>query len=107
MNTICINGRLTNDPIFKELQDNNAVCTIFLANNVYFGSNEKTNFLKVTAWGAQARILAEHAKTGSELFVTGRLDQSTWVDQNGSTHYDVTIMVERFNFGSKPAAVPA
>ena len=105
MNTICINGRLTVDPILRELENDNAVCTLFIANNVYYGNSQKANFIKATAWGRQARILAEHARTGTELYITGRLDQSTWVDSNGSTIYDVGIVVEKFNFGSKPAAV--
>jgi len=103
MNTVCINGRLTAEPVFKELENNNALCTMFIANNMYFGEKKKTNFLKVTAWGSQARILADHARTGTELFITGRLEQSSYTGQNGSTVYDVGIVIERFNFGMKPA----
>ena len=105
MNTICINGRLTVDPILRELENDNAVCTLFIANNVYYGGSEKANFLKVTAWGTQARVLAEHARIGTELYITGRLEQSTYTDNNGNTVYDVGIVVEKFNFGARPAAV--
>lgn len=103
MNSICINGRLTQDRIFKELENDNAVCTLFIANNVYFGTSQKANFLKATAWGRLARILAEHARTGTELFITGRLEQSKYTNHNGSTIYDVSIVVENFNFGMRPA----
>lgn len=102
MNQVCINGRLTTNPVFRELENDNAVCTLFIANNVYFGKNQKANFLKVTAWGKQGRVLAEHARTGTELFITGRLEQSTYVDRHGSTIYDVGIVVERFEFGNNP-----
>ncbi len=102
MNTICINGRLTVDPILKNLENDNAVCTLFIANNVYFGESQKANFLKVTAWGKQGKILAEHARVGTELFITGRLEQHTYTDRNGSTVYDVGIVVEKFNFGMRP-----
>jgi single stranded DNA-binding protein len=105
MNTICINGRLTTDPIFRELENSNAVCTLFIANNVYFGASQKANFLKVTAWGEQGRIIAEHARIGTELYITGRLEQSTYTDRNGATVYDVGIVVEKFNFGMRPAAL--
>ena len=104
MNTICINGRLTTNPILRNLENDNAVCTIFIANNVYYGSSKKTSFLKVTAWGNQGRILAEHARTGTELFITGRLEQNSYTDSSGSTMYDVGIVVENFNFGPRPAA---
>ena len=33
----------------------------------------------------KARIIAEHAKTGSELFITGRLDRYTYEAENKKT----------------------
>ncbi len=104
MNTVCINGRLTADPILKNLENDNAVCTLFIANNVYFGESQKANFLKVTAWGKQGKIIAEHARKGTELYITGRLEQNTYTDKNGETVNNVGIVVENFNFGLRPAA---
>jgi len=107
MNSICINGRLTKEPIFRNLENDNAVCTLYIANDVYFGSEKKTNFIKITAWGKQGKILSELAKKGSELFITGRLDQSTYNDSNGNTVYDVGVVLEHFNFGSRPSTTRA
>jgi len=104
MNKVCISGRLTAEPILKNLENNNAVCTLFIANNVYFGQSQKANFLKVTAWGNQGKVIAEYARKGSELYITGRLDQSTYKNSAGETVYDVGIVVEHFDFGAKPAA---
>lgn len=111
MNKVHINGRLIKDPALKELENNNAVCTFFIANDVHFGANKKTGFYKVTAWGHQARIISEHSKTGSELFITGRLEQYRYEDEKGETVYDNSIVVEQFDFGAraqqKDGAVPA
>ena len=101
MNKVHINGRLIKDPALKELENNNAVCTFFIANDVHFGANKKTGFYKVTAWGHQARIIAEHAATGSELFITGRLEQYRYDNEKGETVYDNSIVVEQFDFGSR------
>ena len=103
MNKIHISGRLIKEPVLKELENNNAVCTFFIANDVHFGSNKKTGFYKVTAWGQQARIIAGHAATGSELFITGRLEQHRYENEKGDTVYDNSIVVEQFDFGSRPA----
>ena len=103
MNKVHINGRLIKDPALKELENNNAVCTFFIANDVHFGANKKTGFYKVTAWGHQARIIAEHALTGSELFITGRLEQYRFDNEKGETVYDNSIVVEQFDFGARPA----
>ena len=104
MNRLCINGRLTLAPVLKELENNNAVCTIFIANDIHFGANKKTGFFKATAWGQQARIIAAHAAVGTELFITGRLEQYRYKDEQGKTVYDNSIVVEQFDFGSRPAA---
>ena len=102
MNKLCINGRITMDPVLKELDNNNAMCTFFFANDIHFGSNKKTGFFKATAWGGTARIIAEHAKIGTELFITGRLEQYRYEDENDKTVYDNSVIIEEFNFGGKP-----
>lgn len=104
MNKVCINGRIIKETSLKELENNNALCTFFIANDVHHGAGKKTGFYKVTAWGNQARIIAGHAKVGSELFITGRLDQYTYEDENKKTVYDVSIVLEHFDFGHAPAS---
>ena len=104
MNKICINGRLTKDPELKTTENNVSLCTFFIANNVNFGENRKTGFYKCVAFGNPGKNIAEYAKKGSELFITGRLDQYRYEDNNGKTRYDVSIVVDNFNFGAKPAS---
>lgn len=103
MNKICINGRLIKDPDLKPLENNNALCTFFIANDVWFGSNKKTGFFKCQAWGNLGKIISEHSKTGTELFITGRLEQYRYETEKGDTIYDNYIIVEQFDFGAKSA----
>lgn len=104
MNKVCINGRIIKEPGFKELENNNALCTFFIANDVHYGSNKKTGFYKVTAWGNQAKLIASYGKVGSELFISGRLDQYTYENEHGKTVYDTGIVLEQFDFGRRSAA---
>jgi len=53
MNKVHINGRLIKDPALKELENNKAVYTFFIANDMHFGVNKKTGFIKVSALGHQ------------------------------------------------------
>lgn len=101
MNKVCINGRIIKQTSVKELENNNALCTFFIANDVHYGSNKKTGFYKITAWGNQARLIASHGIVGTELFITGRLEQHTYEDENGKTVYDTGIVLEHFDFGHK------
>ncbi len=104
MNKVCLNGRLTKDPELKSLENDNSLCTFFIANDVYFGNNKKTGFYKCTAWGNLGKIIAGHAKKGSELFITGRMDQYQYQDKKGKTNYDVSIVVEHFDFSARTAS---
>ena len=103
MNKVCISGRLIKDPELKSLENENSLCTFFIANDVHFGSSRKTGFYKAQAWGNLGKIISEHAKTGTELFITGRLDQYRYEDDKGKTVYDVSIQVEQFDFGGRGA----
>jgi single stranded DNA-binding protein len=101
MNKIMISGRLIRAPEVKEMEKNNILCTIFIANDVWFGTNKKTGFYKCQAWGQIGKIISENAKTGTELFVTGRLEQYRYDNDKGEKVYDNYIVVEQFDFGAK------
>ncbi len=60
----------------------------FIANNVWFGQNKKTGYYKRQAWGPIGRIIADNARTGTELFITGRLDQYRYENDKGDIVYD-------------------
>ena len=47
------------------------------------------------------KIICEYCKTGTEIFITGRLEQYHYKDKNDVDHYEVQIAVENFNFGNK------
>lgn len=83
----------------KNLDDNNAKCTFFIANDVYFGTKKETGFYRVVAWGKMAKLVADNCKTGTELFITGRLEQHSYEDEHSKTIYDVGIVLEQFDFG--------
>ena len=101
MNKVLLNGRLIKDPEGKELEKNNYLCTFFIANDVWFGQNKKTGFYKCQAWGQLGKIITENAKTGTELFITGRLEQYIYENDKGETVYDNYVVVEQFDFGAK------
>ncbi|MBV6492467.1 MAG: Single-stranded DNA-binding protein [Turneriella sp.] len=107
MNKVCLSGRLTTDPYFKKFENDVKRCTIFVANDVYYGSEKSTGFYKVTAWGKKAELIAQHFKTGVEIFVTGHLEQNRYEDENGKLVYDNEIVVDEFNFSGNRQAIGA
>ncbi len=103
MNSVNLNGRLIKDPEIKTFENGSTLCTFFIANDVHFGTNKKTGFYKCHAWGHTGKIIADNAKTGAELFITGRLDQYRYEDDKGKQVYDVSVVVDRFDFGARVA----
>jgi len=101
MNKVMINGRLIREPEFQPFENNNSRCTIFIANDVYQGTKKVTGFYRCVAWGKLGQIIADNAKTGTELFITGHLEQHRYEDETGKMVYDVGIVIEQFDFGAK------
>ena len=102
MNKVCLSGRLTTDPYFNEYENDVKRCTIFVANDVYYGEEKATGFYKVTAWGKKAELIKQYFRTGMEIFVTGHLEQHRYEDEKGNTVYDNGVALDEFNFGAKP-----
>lgn len=105
-----IAGNLTRDPELRSTPNGASVCSFSVAvNRVYrdqSGENkEDVSFIDCTAWGKLGEMIANYAKKGSGVLVSGRLSQRTWEDKNGGGKRSrVEIVVEDFNFtGSAPA----
>jgi single-strand DNA-binding protein len=60
---------------------------------------ETTCFVDMTAFGKQAEVLEKYVKKGSQLFIEGRLEYSTWEDKNGGgKRSKLEVIVENFQF---------
>ena len=59
---------------------------------------ESTCFVDLTAWGRQAELLGQYVKKGSQLFVEGRLEYSTWESPEGGKRSKLEVVVENFQF---------
>ena len=100
MNKLCISGRLTTNPHYSEHENDVKRCSIFLANDLYYSDKKRTGFYRATAWGKKAELINEQCKVGTEIFITGHLEQYCYQDENGKTIYDNSISIEEFNFGT-------
>lgn len=97
MNKVCLSGRLVSDPIYKKYDNGIERCSMIIANNVFFGKKKTVGFYKVISWGKKAELVKNYLKTGTEVYITGRLDQYRYEDENGKAKYDVSVILEEFN----------
>ena len=113
-NVVILIGRLTADAALSYTQGGTAVCKFSLAVNRSTGSgdgkkSEKVSYLNCVAWQKGGEIIAQYAKKGDRLSVTGRLEQRSWDDKDGNKRSVVEIVVNGFQFltqkdGAKTAA---
>lgn len=105
-NKVILLGNLTRDVELRHTQSGQALGKFGMAINrkytVNGESKEETCFVDLTAWGRQAELLNQYVKKGSQLFVEGRLQFSTWESQEGGKRSKLEVVVENFQFvGSK------
>ena len=98
-----IMGNMTRDPEMRSTPSGAQVCGFTVAvNRNYRDSSgqqqESVSFIDCSAWGKAGEIIAQYARKGSGIMVSGRLDQRSWEDKEGQKRSRVEIVVEDFNF---------
>lgn len=101
-NKVILLGNLTRDVELRHTQSGQPLAKFGMAINRKYSVNgeqkESTCFVDLTAWGKQAEILNQYVKKGSQLFVEGRLEYSTWESQEGGKRSKLEVVVENFQF---------
>ena len=102
-----ITGNLTRDPELRTTPNGASVCSFSVAvNRVYKDANgeqkEDVSFIDCSAWGKLAEMIAQYAKKGTGVLVSGRLDQRSFEGKDGIKRSRTEIVVEDFNFTCSP-----
>lgn len=110
MNSCNFCGRLTKDPELKTTQSGKKYTRFCLAvDGIKDKDGNKTaDFVDCIAWNKSAEIIAQYARKGSKLGVSGRYHTTTYDDKNGEKRKSVDIVVNEFELlDSKPKDQPA
>lgn len=96
--------RLTRDAELKYSQEGKAILKMGLACSEKFGDKETQLFIDATVFGKQAETISQYAgNKGTQIFLTGKLQTETWVDQqSGQNRSKISMIVDGFDFVSKP-----
>jgi single-strand DNA-binding protein len=102
-NKVILLGNLTRDIELRHTQGGMALAKFGMAINRKWSQNgeqkESTCFVDLTAFGRQAEVLSQYVKKGSQLFVEGRLEYSTWeAKDGGGKRSKLDVVVENFQF---------
>jgi hypothetical protein len=66
-----------------------------------------TEWHRVTCFNGLGRVMAQHAKKGMLVSVSGRLHNSKWTDSEGVERYGYEIIADDVQFLSRPRAAEA
>ena len=107
LNSVCLVGRLTRDPELKYTTSNIAVATFSLAVNRNFkdaNGERETDFINCVIWRQQAENLANWAKKGALIGITGRIQIRSYENQQDQRVYVTEVVAENFQMLESRAA---
>lgn len=99
INNCTLVGRLVADPNLRYTSSGNPVATFTLAVNRNFTSadgNREADFINCVIWRKPAETLANYAKKGSLIGVTGRIQTRSYDNQQGQKVYVTEVIADNF-----------
>ena len=97
-NSVKLIGRLGKDPEIIHFDNGNSKAVLSIATDDSYKNKdgekvEKTDWHKVTAFGANVEIIEKYIKKGKEVCIEGKLSYNVWEDKDGKKHYYTDIIV--------------
>lgn len=102
LNRVILLGRLARNPELKYTQaaEPVAVCRFTVATNRPFAKDGDitADFINCIAFGKRAENINHYFRKGSRIAVQGRLQVSSYTDQQGNKRYSTDVVVDDFEF---------
>ena len=99
LNNVCLVGRMAGDAELRYTPNNQAVATFRLAVNRPFknqNGEREADFINCVIWRQQAENLANWAKKGALIGITGRIQTRSYENQQGQRVYVTEVVAENF-----------
>jgi len=116
VNQIVIIGNLVRDPETRSTPSGTQVCQFTVAvNRAYTAKNgeKKTDYFRVSAWGAKAETCQRYLAKGRKVGVSGSASVSAYSDKDGNAHGVLEVNADNVEFlspreqGEAPRTEPA
>lgn len=99
INNVTLVGRLTKDPDLRYTSGGKGVATFTLAVNRNFtnqAGEREADFIQCVIWRKPAETLANYARKGTLLGVTGRIQTRFYDNQQGQRVYVTEVVADSF-----------
>lgn len=100
MNRVVLVGRLVRDVELRYTQSGTAVASFSIAvdrRKASQNGERETDFINATIWSKAAENFANFTTKGSRVAIDGRLQTSSYQNQQGQTVYRTEVIVENFD----------
>ena len=105
MNRVILLGRMARDPEIRFTQgvEPLAVCRVAVAVDRPFSRNRQegeptADFINCVCFGKRGESIGQYFRKGNKIAVTGRMQVSSYTDQQGNKRYSTDVIVEDFEF---------
>jgi len=100
-NNVQLIGRLGQTPEIKSFENGSKVANFSIAVNNGYRDNsgnwiENTQWFKIVAWGKNADAVTEKMSKGSEVLITGRLDNHDYTAKDGTKRYVTDVVMNSY-----------
>lgn len=116
-NHVTLLGNLVRAPELRYTPQGTAVCDLSIAiNRTYTETDgtkkEEVTYVDIVCWSKFAEIAGKYLKKGSQVLISGRLHQDSWIDKNtGQKRSKIVVVAENLQMlgsrdsesGSSPA----
>lgn len=100
-NHVILTGRLTHTPELRQTPSGVFVCKFSVAVQRKYNKNkaeQETDFIEIEAWRGTAEFVSKYFDKGDMIDITGRLKSYRWKDNNDTTHFGTSVLVESVEF---------
>lgn len=97
MNCVILCGRTTTDIDLRTTTSGKSVTSFALAVDRP-GTNDKTDFIPIVAWGKTAEFLNKYISKGKKIIVEGFLSSRKYEDKNGNSRVAYEVVANRVEF---------
>ena len=102
MNSVCLIGRLTNNPDVRYTQSTNKMIVQFTLavkkEYVKQGEENQSDFITIQSWGKTAEFCSKYFKKGNQIGVSGRIETGSYDDKDGKRVYTTKVVADHVYF---------
>lgn len=91
-------GNLTSEPALSEHGGQPYTKFVLALNKP---GQKKPTYVDCIAWGDLSLRIVDHCTRGTEVFLSGELETSNYVDARGSHHKSTSLRIEKFSISKR------